>query len=226
MKFAFTFLIALLCFVVTQSFQCGRDIQSQCDTYKNDTVLLNASIVNSATEYRLYDTIWLSSSISDNFAPLSGSPALFTKSIDQLNLTIIPYSINTAGSLPVLQYANIEFNPVVREGSLQNPGYSGYNYIFRRVAPNNNLQAGLVAGRTGLYLMEINHGNYYGGSFNINNGNDFCTSYNGQSNIPVSQQNRNYWNLLGVTAISVAANYGSKTVSINNRNYFIFKVIP
>jgi hypothetical protein len=226
MKFTLTLLIALFCFIVTQSFQCDRGINQQCDTYKTDTVLLNVSIVNAAAEYRLYDTIWLSSIVNDNFTPLSGSPALFTKSIDQLNLTVMPYSINTAGTLPILQYANIEFNPVVREGSLQNPGYNGYNYIFRRVAPNNNLQAGLVAGRTGLYLVEINHGNYYGGSFNIYNGNDHCTSYNGQSAMPLSQQNRNYWTLLGVTAISIGSNYGSKTVSINNRNYFIIRVIP
>lgn len=229
MKYVFTILSVCLCFAVTQSFQCGRDINNQCDNdnYKTDTVLLNVSVINPAAEYHLYDTIWLSSVISDNFSPLSGSPASFTRSIEQLNMTVSPYAINTAGSLPILQYANIEFNPVVREGSLQSGGYySGYNYVFRRTAPNNSLQAGLVAGRTGLYLVELNHGTYYGGSFSINNGSDFCTSYFGDANVPVAQQNRSYWSGLGVSAISMAPNYGIKTISLNKRNYFIFKVIP
>jgi hypothetical protein len=125
-----------------------------------------------------------------------------------------------------LQYANIEFNPVAKEGILQSPGYYGYTFLYRRVAPNNSLQAGLVAGRTGLYLVELNPGNYYNSSFSINNGNDYCTSYLGQSGITAAQQNKNYWTSLGVTAISLAPNYGTKTISINNRNYFIIKVKP
>jgi hypothetical protein len=225
MKYFFSALLTLFLFVMTQSFRCGRDFPT-CDNYKSDTVTLNISIVNPATEYHLYDTIWLSSVVSDTFSPLSGSPASFTKAVDQLTLTIIPYSVNTSGSLPVLQYANIEFNPVVREGSLQTTSYLGYNYLFRRVAPNNSLQPGLVAGRTGLYIVELSHGLYYSNPFNVVNGNDYCTSYTGVSSIPVAQQNLGYWPGLGVTSISMAPNYGAKTISIDNRNYFIIKVIP
>jgi hypothetical protein len=225
MKSVLTILLALICFVMTQSFQCGRGI-ARCDNYRNDTVLLHASIANPALEYHLYDTIWLTSTVNDNFSPVSGSPASFTKAIDQLNFSVVPYSINTTGALPVMQYAYIEFNPVVREGSLQTPGYYGYNYIFRRLAPNNTLQAGLVAGRTGLYIIDLAHGNYYGSSFQINNGNDYCTSYTGMSVLPIAQQNRNYWTTLGVTSISMAPNYGGKTISLSSSNYFIIKVIP
>jgi hypothetical protein len=227
MKSVLSFLFILLCFVTTQSFQCGRSPIDRCDNYKTDTLLLNTTIVNAALEYHLYDTVWISSAVNDNFSPLSGSPASFNRPIEQMSLTIVPYAINTTGALPVMQYAYIEFNPVVREGSLQNPGYFGYNYNFRRVAPNNTLQAGLVAGRTGLYIIDLAHGTYYGGgSFQVNNGNDYCTTYFGQSAVPVSQQNRSYWSTLGVSSISLAPNYGAKTISLGSRNYFIFRVIP
>ena len=102
----------------------------------------------------------------------------------------------------------------------------GYTYQYKRVAPNNTLVAGLVAGRPGLYLIELNHGNNIYYPFSIFNSADPCVTYYGQSSLPPNQQNKSYWNGLGVTALSTAAGYGSHTVSINMRNYLIVKVLP
>lgn len=227
MRSILSFLLVLVCFVATQSFQCGRPYSPKCDNYKSDTVLLNVSVLNPATQYHLFDTIWLTSTISDSFSPLSGSPVTFTQPMEQMSLTAVPYSINTSGTLPVMQYAFIEFNPVVKDGNLQSPGYSGFNYNYRRLAPNNTLQAGFVPGRTGLYIIELMPGNYYNsGSFYIYNGNDYCTTYFGESALPLAQQNQGYWTTLGVSSISMAPNYGSKIITKGSRNYFIFKVIP
>jgi hypothetical protein len=226
MKTAFTFFTALLLLVITQSFQCGRGAYTRCDSFKTDTVLLNTTITNPALEYHLYDTIWLSSTVTDTYSPLSGNPVSFTNATEVLYLNIQPYSILTNNSLPSLQYANIEFNPVVREGLLQYPGYMGYIYQYRRQSPNNTLIAGLVPGRTGLYLIELNPGTYIYSSFSVFNPGEQCATYYGVSNLPAAQQNKSYWNGLGVSALSTSINYGSHTVSINMRNYLIVKVIP
>ena len=226
MKNIFIYLLAFLVISITQSFQCGRGNYIRCESNKNDTVLLNTTILNPGLEFHLYDTIWVNSLVSDNYIPLSGTPASFNRATDLLYLTIQPYSINTAGTLPILQIANIEFNPVVREGLLQYPAYSGYIYQYKRQAPDNKLVAGLVPGRTGLYLLEFNPGNYISSNFYVYNPGDQCTTYYGVSGLPANQQNTIYWNTLGVSAISTSSNYGAHTVSRNMRNYLIVKVIP
>jgi hypothetical protein len=201
-------------------------VPSGCDKYKNDTVLLNVSVLNPALQYHLYDTIWINSLLNDTFYPLSGTPALFTRATEQMYMSIQPYSINSSGTLPVLQYANIEFNPIVTEGSLSQYGYTGYNFLYKRVAPNNTLKAALVAGRTGLYLLELTPSTYVGNSVYFYNNNDYCTGYYGIDAVPAAQQNSNYWAGLGVTSISTSPAYGSHVISKNMRNYLIFKVVP
>jgi hypothetical protein len=226
MRNAILILSLLILFVTTQSVDCHRPNSLNCNNYKSDTVLLDVSVTNPALQYHLFDTIWLTSLISDTYTPLSGSPSSFTKSTDQLYMSIQPYSINTSGTLPLLQYANIEFNPVVIDGSLSQYGYTGYNFQYRRVAPNNSLKAGLVAGRTGLYLVELNPYNNASIPFYIYNGNDYCASYYGIASVPAAQQNSSYWTGLGVTAVSTSPVYGNHTVSKNMRNYLIFRVVP
>jgi hypothetical protein len=221
------FIISLVfLFITTQSVDCRRPVPSNCDNHKTDTVLLNVSILNPASQYHLFDTIWFNSLLNDTYSPLSGTPASFTRVTEQLFMSIQPYSINTSGTLPVLQFANIEFNPIVIDGSLSQYGYTGYNFQYKRVAPNNNLKAGLVAGRTGLYLLELSPSTYVGNSNYFYNSNDYCTSYYGIGTIPPAQQNSSYWTGLGVTAVSTSPAYGNHTVSNNMRNYLIFRVVP
>jgi hypothetical protein len=220
------FSLLSLMLITTQSFQCERGPIQRCDNYKQDTVLLNVLVSNPATEYHLYDTIWLSSIINDTFNPQSGTPSSITRQTDQLFLSLQPFSVSAAGSLPVLSYANIEFNPVVKEGKLLNPGYGGYNFEYKRVLPNNSLRAGLVAGRTGLYIIELNPGSNVYSPFYLYNTGDYCTTYHGQNNVIPVQQNSPHWSTLGVTSVSTGPAYGSRVISQNMRNYLIFKVIP
>lgn len=228
MKNPVLFFTSCLFFFVTQSFQCDRrENYNSCDSYKNDSVLLNVSVTNPAMDYHLYDTIWLNSVINDLYIPVSGSPTSFTKATEQLYLTVQAYSISTSGTLPSLHYANIEFNPIVREGSLNLPGYSGgYIFQYKRTAPDNKLKCGFVAGRTGLYMIELGHGTAIYAPFYIYNTGDFCTTYRGATAISPGQQNINYWSVLGVTSISTEPAYGSHVISRDQRNYLIVRVVP
>jgi len=138
-----------------------------------------------------------------------------------------PYHVITSTSLPQLQYANIEFNPVITEGLLQNLSYSGYNFLYKRTTALNTLKIGFVAGRTGLYVISSNNSLYSsGGSFSLIRGSDYCTTYYGITSFSLAEQNRNYWDSLGVTAVSLPSNYGGTVIAKNMRNYFFFKVIP
>ena len=220
--------IILFFSIVLQSFQCGRPIDPNCTTRTQDTVLLNSTIINSKAVYHIGDTVWIGSIVSDNLTPLSGAAA-FNIEFTQLFLTIQPYSIKTNPTLPELQYANIEFNPVVSEGQLQSNGYGGYNFLYKRTTGSNSLKVGFIAGRTGLYAMDCVNDRYYyngGSNFAIYKPNDYCNTYWGITNFSPVVQNRNYWDSIGVTAVSLAPNYGSVTISKNERNYFLFKVIP
>jgi hypothetical protein len=228
MRYPSLVLITILLFIVTESFRCDRrGGYNSCDNYKNDTVILDVSVMNPNTDYHLYDTIWLNSVVTDLYNPVSGSPASFTKATEQLYLTTQTYSISTSGTLPTLHYANIEFNPVVKEGSLNLPGYSGgYFFQYKRTTPDNKLKCGLVAGRTGLYMIELGHGTAIYSPFYIYNTTDFCTTYRGKTSIPLNQQNIGYWNSLGVTSISTEPAYGSHYIAKDQRNYLIFRVVP
>jgi hypothetical protein len=214
-------------FIFSQSFQCGRTALSNCGSYTQDTVLLNSSLANSGPVFHVNDTVWISSTVPDNFTPLSGS-ASFTMDVIQLYLNAQPYQVITSSSLPQLQYANTEFNPVVKDGLLQHSAYStGYNFLYKRTTATNTLNIGFVAGRAGLYVMSFsNSRDNYAGMLTFYRPNDHCTTYWGISTIPAAQQNKNYWDTLGVTAVSLPTNYGGIAIAKNMRNYFFFRVIP
>jgi hypothetical protein len=106
------------------------------------------------------------------------SSGVFTANLDQLYLNVQPFSISTTSSLPELQYANIEFNVVVKEGMLQTSAYPGYNFLYKRTTAHNTLKIGFIPGRAGPYIIFCTNNRYY------NNGmaafyrpNDQCTTY-------------------------------------------------
>src|SRR5689334_4159936 len=213
-------------FLIGQSTQCRKDVIAPCAAYMQDTVLLAASVENPNLEYHLYDTIWIESDVSDNLTPLSGS-GVFASNLDQLYLNVQPFSVNTTGSLPELQFANIEFNVVVETGALQNSAYSGYNFLYKRITTANSLRVGFVPGRTGLYVMSCTNNRYFaGGGATFNKPNDQCTTYWGICSFTESQQNKNYWDVLGVTSLALPPSYGDVVISENMRSYFLFNVVP
>lgn len=231
MKPTFFILSLFLLCLLTQCTQCDPHTRDVCNgDYKADSILLDIQVLNPAAEYKQYDTVWISSDISDDFAPLSGNPASFTNKIEQLYLTVQPYQIiDNPPGFPYLQYANIEFNPIVKDGSLENLNSGGYVYKFRRIAPYNKLAIGIVAGRPGTYIIECTHSTYPylgGGNFQIYNGNNTCISYFGKSTFSSGQQNLEFWNSLGTTNLSLASNYGNYNILKDSHNYFIIKVVP
>jgi len=216
----------ILIFIICQSTQCRKEVYDNCSSYFQDTVLLNYSVPNSNPVYHLNDTIWINSSVSDILTPSSGSSS-FSIELNQLYLNAQPYQVITSTTLPQLQYANIEFNPVVIEGALQNLAYYGYNFLYKRTNSLNTLKIGFVAGRIGLYIISCANSRYSsGGMITFYKPGDRCTTYWGISAFSIVEQNKNYWDTLGVTAISISPNYGSAVISKNMRNYFFFNVIP
>lgn len=226
MKIKILTIIVLFSSIILQSFQCGRPVD-RCANYTQDTVLLGSSVTNSRALYHIGDTIWISSVVSDNLIPLSGAPS-FNFELNQLLFSAQPYSIKNNATLPELQYANIEFNPVVAVGQLQNNGYGSYSFLYKRTTAINSLRIGFVAGCIGLYAMDCSNSQYYynGGSLSIYKPNDYCTTYWGLTNFTPTEQNKNYWDSIGVAAVSLAPNYGNVTIAKNERNYFLFKVVP
>ena len=218
---------ALLVFIFSQGFQCGGGALNNCVVHNEDSVALNVSVANSNSVYHLNDTIWINSSVSDNFSTLSGSGSLTTE-LNQLYLTVQPFQVINSTSLPQLQFANIEFNPVVNEGMLQYGIYNtGYVFLYRRTTALNTLKIGFVAGRTGLYVISAYNGKYISdGSFTLIKGTDYCTLYPGITTFPPAEQNKNYWDTLGVTTVSLPPNYGYKVISKSMHSYFFFRVIP
>ncbi|HEY1872574.1 MAG TPA: hypothetical protein VGG71_16035 [Chitinophagaceae bacterium] len=94
------------------------------------------------------------------------------------------------------------------------------------------IAAGLIllfvkAGRTGLFAISCNNSLYIGGlGLSFAKPGDQCTTYWGIPTFPLAQQNTNYWNNLGVSAVSLPSSYGSTVISEEMRNYFFFTVIP
>lgn len=230
MKLPLFFLSIFIVVTLSQCTQCKQGFRDVCDgIYITDTIELNLRLLNAALEYKQYDTIWINSDVSDDFTPLSGNPVTFTAKVEDLYLTIQPYQLNNSSSLPYLQYANIEFNPIVKDGRLENLNQGGYIYKFRRNAPYNKLSAGLVAGRPGTYIIECIHSSYPysgGGNFQINNGTNTCISYLGKSTFNPAQQNLEFWNSLTTTNLSLLPDYGTHTIFKDYHNYFIIRVVP
>jgi hypothetical protein len=220
------FLITGPLLIIFQSFRCRKDDINSCNSYKQDSVVLNFSVENPNSTYHINDTIWISSIISDGVTPISGSGP-FTYSFLQLYLNVQPFEVVTNSTLPQLQYANIEFNPVVKQGLLENNAYQGYEFLYRRTEGLNTAEVGFIAGRTGLFALSCSNSSYIGGfELNFAKPNDYCTTYSGISAFPLTQQNINYWDTLGVTVVSLTPNYGSLFIAKEMKNYFFFRVIP
>lgn len=222
------FIAAFFAWITLNSFQCGKNVTDPCPQSKTDTILLNHSFSNLKAIFKIGDTIKIDAAISDNLPTVTGNVSL-SAPLNTLYLKVQPYSIIKNSTLPELQYANIEFNPYVSDGQLVNSSNGGYNYLYRRSNNVNSLKIGFIAGRAGLYIFELNNDRYaymISGNMPLYAVGDNCTTYWGVSNFNKASQNLQYWDSLGVSTVSFSSTYGSGSVSKNNRNYFIFKVIP
>lgn len=221
------FLLLLFFSMLFQSFQCVRSPAVDCASRISDSAFLRVSTLTNSTTVKLFDTIWLRSTISDTVYNKTGMDNIVSN-FNQLYLSAQPYSVQKVGSIAQLAFANIEFNPVVKDGFFGSSYYSGFQFQFRRNAPYNYLQAGFIAGKVGLYAFVLNHGTYggAGSGFYISPSGDYCKQFFVNSSIASSQQNLNYWDTLQVSSLPLANSSGNAVINKSNSNYFLIKVVP
>jgi hypothetical protein len=205
--------------IVTPAFQCGdRYPGDNCTNYITDTVLIPTDISNHLSSINIYDTIKFSSTVNDTLQPRNTSQ--FVYPFTALNSNIQAFKVVNNGSGPILNYANIEFNPLVFEGQFQNYFNQGYGFLYNRNEPNNFLKGGLVAGRSGLYLFTVNtNNNYY--EFLIYK---TCSQYKVLNYIPQTQQQKQIWDSLGVSVLRLNGNYNQDIAKKSDMNYFFVRV--
>lgn len=122
--------------IATPAFQCGdRGPENDCMNYVSDTVLIPTEISNYQNGINLYDTINFASTASDTIRPINSSQFLYP--FTTLNSNFQAYKVVNNGSGPILNFANIEFNPLVFEGQFQNYSYQGYAFLYNRNEPFN-----------------------------------------------------------------------------------------
>jgi hypothetical protein len=205
--------------ILTPAFHCGEPYQGDnCTNYVSDTVFIPMEITNHLNGINIYDTIKFSSAVNDTIQPRNSSQ--FVYPFTALNSNIQAYKVVNNGSGPILNYANIEFNPLVFEGQFQNYFNQGFGFLYNRNEPNNFLKGGLVAGRSGLYLFTVNtNNNYY--EFLIY---QTCSQYKVLNNIPTGQQQKQYWDSLGVSVLRLNGNYNQEIAKKSDMNYFFVRV--
>ena len=215
-------LVILVYAVLTQAFQCGgRYPIDNCGVFNQDTILLTVAISNPLPTYRVNDTIKLFSKVSDTLKSKGGKT--FIKELTTLYAFINTYKL-AQGSSSQLNYANNEFNATLPIGMFQNFGGTGLQILYQRDKPFNTFSLNLIPGRVGIFLVDITttsngYGNY------ISDQADICTSYSAGANIAVAQQQRQFWDSLGTSSLSIG-NSNYPHVVKNHSNYFFFKIIP
>lgn len=209
--------------IFTPGFQCGDPYDNICDTYQTDTAINILGVTNFNLPVKVHDTLKILSIVNDTIHSLGGDVFIPAQSYGDKLFSFQAYKVVTGNGGPMLDYANIEFNPIVIEGSFPNYSNNGNILLYTRVAPYNRLQFGLITSQPGLYLIttqgQTNYGSY-------RNPAKPCTSYPEKYYFPETQQQKNYWDSLGVNALKLRGsnNYTIKTKQ--ERDYIFLKVNP
>ena len=218
------FILGLLAYtIISPGFECGRERPRDCQEYSSDSVKIAYNVINNRP-LSVLDTISFSSTLNDTFTSVKGTHV--TSTINTLSSQMQVYKVINYGSGYGLNYANIEFNPLVTEGYLQNSPNQGVSFLYNRVEPSNRLNASLVAGTPGLYLVTVSlSSSYYYLYFHDNS--NRCSQYYGVPFIPVVEQQRQYWDSLGTTSLRLIGGIDNQPVSNKqDNNYFFVKVNP
>ncbi len=218
-------LILMVTYVLfTPAFQCGDRYINECTTYKNDTAISNIQALNFPRILRVNDTLKLTSIISDTVHTISGTNYIPRNLTTSRYIQFQVYKVVMVNGNPVLNFANIEFNPLVTEGSFPNYGGGGIFTLYSRVAPYNRLAISLVSGQPGLYLLTaVSSGNNYGYSANPA---EPCTNYQDLHFFPVPQQQKQYWDTLAVTKLRLNGSNDYVVKSKEDPDYMFFRINP
>ncbi len=220
MKKTFSFFL-VICFyiIITPAFQCGESPLNDCTEYKQDTAMLHVQIPGNNVAFHLLDTIHITSVINDTIQSVKGKK--FLCPINTLNTSIQAYKVIQSNTSTAVNYANIEFNAVVSEGEFQHTPYQGFTFLYKRVQPYNRLNASLIPGVKGLYLVVLSSADY--GLF-IREPNNYCDSYTAIHFIQETQQQKQYWDSLGTTALRLSGSNNYIVANKTDKNYFFLKV--
>lgn len=222
------FAVLLFYTIITPGFQCGDRGPDICNNITYDSIPLTFEVYNNNHTFQVLDTINMSSIISDTFHSSSGANPILPSST--MYASIQPYKVVNLSSGPQLNYANIEFNPLVTEGYFQSNTYqsSGFNFLYNRVEPYNRLSPSLIIGSPGLYLIKIavsNYNYFYSENFNsFYDSRNPCNRYVGICTILNTSQQKQYWDSLGTTSLRLANSNAQIIANKEDRNYFFVKV--
>jgi hypothetical protein len=211
--------------LITQNFKCGRSPYRLCGEYNKDTVFAPFNISISDTQsIRVFDTLFLTCQLNDTMKSKNG--LRFIKKTETANIAVQGYKVVDQGGSYGLNYANIEFNPVVIKGRFNNGYYfPGINLLYERNQPYNDVKLGLVAGQPGLYLFTVqSFANYYEGDLYID-GNE-CTSFHLLNKLNQTENQSFNWGNLGVQGLELIGSSGYTIANRNNPNHFFLRVLP
>lgn len=215
----------IMCWLLCQGILCEHlNEPDNCPVFRSDTTSMPFDVVNQSTTFHLQDTIRLFSRISDSIITRKGES--FVTPLNPVFAHIETYRIVPWGASYGLNYANNEFNFFANTGIFQNVALPGYDVLFERNQPFNNLALSVAPGDSGLYLFTVwlQDANY-GGTLDFSKGNDLCTDYLGIPVINIQKQNRQYWDSLGITEIGLI-NSTAPNINKRDENYFFVKVEP
>ena len=216
--------ISLFYLILAPGFLCGPGPRGDCYNFKSDTANMQFSIMNPSAIYHVNDSIRLTSNVSDTLHAVSGTT--FINVFDRLNTNINIYKVVTNGSASELNYASNEFNVLVQTGSFQNTGGTGFEITYNRVQPFNKLEATIVPGHPGLYLVTTNPFIYsVNYDLEVFDHSNVCTNYKCFADILPTQQQRQYWDSLGTTTLR-PANSNYRYINKDDSYYFFVKVLP
>lgn len=213
--------------IVSPGYKC-RPYPEPCDRFVADSLAMNFEVMQKPDGFQPYDTIYFESVLNDTIKTRQGRT--FVRSMGYPSLQLQGYRIidGPTGS-PTLNYANIEFNPLVQEGQFVNYFGTGIGLLYNRQAPYHNLKAALVPGRPGLYLFSV-RSNYNFDLRSSDHGSSSpdreCVSIlSGYTLSDISSQSH-YWDSLGVTSLTLQGDGYNVVAKKENSDYFFVRVNP
>jgi hypothetical protein len=214
-------IISLVLIILTG---CPPRPVENCTRYNTDTAWLPVNVIRPLSEIRVYDTLFVEAEMNDSVKTVGGNN--FVQDFSTLNCNMQAYRVETVSGAYLLNYANIEFNPVLKTGQFMNYGGTGYGFYFNRNKPLNKLKVGLVPGKPGLYLVTLNSSSYVYSEYYFYNNNIPCTQFMLKSKVAPDQQGREYWDSLNTSQLRLSGGGDYPIAEKDRSDYFFVRVNP
>lgn len=215
------------CTIISPSYKC-REYPEPCDRYVSDTLSLHFNVDQGDGSFQPFDTIHFLSVLNDTMRSNQGRNYIYNYGSPSLQIQCYKV-VEGPSDNPVLVYANIEFNPLVSEGQFLNYYGQGTNLMYNRQIPYSRLRGAFVPGRPGLYLFVVRPNNYYNDylfSYADPNGPRECINYFSKYTLTPAERLSNYWDTLGVTALTLQGDGYNVIAQKNESNHFFIHINP